>query len=163
MINDTWREAGAQVSLNLLGLLSLPAQKQLAQAGVDLADQKRMATQMAVLSQVHIARLQLANAWRQYQRADGIAQVDQRLTQHIDHLVQADKQTKLDSVAQHTTSILSTLRRYQALANLQTAGARLQASLGLEAVIDSADSQPLPALTSSVQQALQRWEAGQLQ
>ena len=163
LINDSWREAGAQISFNLLGLLALPAQKQLAEAGVALADQKRMATQMAVLSQLHIARLQFANAVHQYQRADSIAQVDQRLSQHMDNLVAAERQTKLDSVAQQTSAILSTLRRYQALSNMQSAGARLQATLGLEAVMEGADSQALPDLTATVGQALQRWEAGQLQ
>lgn len=163
LINDSWREAGLQISFNLLGLLSVPAQKRLADAGVALADQKRMATQMAVLSQLHIARLQFANATHQYERADAIAEVDQRLTQHVDNLVKVDKQTRQDSVAQQTASILSTLRRYQALAALQSAGSRLQATLGLEPVIEGSDKLPLPELTSAVGQALQRWEAGQLQ
>jgi len=163
LINDSWREAGLQVSFNLLGLLSMPAQKQLAEAGVALADQKRMATQMAVLSQLHIARLQFANAVHQYQRADTIAQVDQRLTQHVDNQVIAEKQTRLDGVTQQTASILSTLRRYQALSNMQSAGSRLQATLGLEPAIEGSDSLPLPELTAAVGQALQRWEAGQLQ
>lgn len=163
LINDSWRDAGVQISFNLLGLLSMPAQKQLAEAGVELADQKRMATQMAVLSQVHIARLQFANAVHQYQRADTIAQVDQRLAQHVDNQVIAEKQTRLDGVSQQTASILSTLRRYQALSNMQAAGSRLQATLGLEPAIDGSDSLPLPELTAAVGQALQRWEAGQLQ
>lgn len=163
LINDSWREAGLQISFNLLGLLSAPAQKQLADAGVALADQKRMATQMVVLSQLHIARLQLANAVHQYERADAIAQVDQRLTTHVDHQVQAEKQTKLDSVSQQTTAIVSGLRRYQALANVQSAGSRLQATLGMEPVIEGSDKLPLPELTQAVGQALQRWEAGQLQ
>lgn len=151
------------MSFNLLGLLSMPAQKKLAEAGVALADQKRMATQMAVLSQLHIARLQFANAVHQYQRADTIAQVDQRLAQHVDNQVLAEKQTRLDGVSQQTASILSTLRRYQALSNMQAAGSRLQATLGLEPAIEGSDSQSLPELTSAVGQALQRWEAGQAQ
>lgn len=163
LINNSWREAGLQVSFNLLGLLAMPAQKQLAEAGVALADQKRMATQMAVLSQLHIARLQFANAVHQYQRADAIAQVDQRITQHVDNQVVAEKQTRQDSVAQQTASILSTLRRYQALSNMQSAGSRLQATLGLEPAIEGSDSMPLPDLTAAVGQALQRWEAGQAQ
>ncbi|MDR2325886.1 MAG: TolC family protein [Acidovorax sp.] len=163
LINDSWREAGVQISFNLLGLLSVPAQNRLAKAGVALADQKRMATQMAVLSQLHIARLQFANAAHQYERADVIAEVDQRLSQHVDNQVKVEKQTRQDSVAQQTASILSTLRRYQALATLQSAGSRLQATLGLEPVIEGSDTLPLPELTSAVGQALQRWEAGQLQ
>ena len=163
LINDSWRDAGVQVSFNLLGLLSVPAQKRLADAGVALADQKRMATQMAVLSQLHIARLQLANAAHQFERADAIATVDQRLSQHIDNQVKVERQSQQESVAQHTAAILSMLRRYQALAAVQAAGSRLQATLGLEPVIEGSDAQSLPELTQAVGQALQRWEAGQLQ
>lgn len=163
LINDSWREAGVQVSFNLLGLLSVPAQKRLAEAGVALADQKRLATQMGVLSQLHIARLQFANAAHQYARADAIASVDQKLSQHIDNQVKVEKLARQDGVAQQTTAILSTLRRYQALAALQSAGSRLQATLGLEPVIEGSDQLPLPELTNAVGQALQRWEAGQLQ
>lgn len=162
LINDSWREAGVQISFNLLGLLAVPSQKRLAEAGVALADQKRMATQMAVLSQLHIARLQFANAAHQYERADTIAAVDQRLSVHVENQVKVDKQTRQDSVAQQTAAILSTLRRYQALATLQSAGSRLQATLGMEPVIEGSDRLPLPELTRAVGQALQRWEAGQI-
>lgn len=163
LINDSWRDAGAQISFNLLGLFSVPAQKRLANAGVALADQKRMATQMAVLSQLHIARLQLANAAHQFERADAIATVDQRLSQHIDNQVKVERQSQQESVAQHTASILSMLRRYQALAAVQAAGSRLQATLGLEPAIEGSDALPLPELTQAVGQSLQRWDAGHLQ
>ncbi|THF64073.1 TolC family protein [Pseudothauera nasutitermitis] len=162
LINDSWREAGAQISFNLLGLLSVPAQMRLAEAGIALADQKRMATQMAVLAQLHTARLQYGNAVRQFERADGIARIDQRLAAHVDNQAQAGRQTRLERVSQHTAAILSSLRRYQALSNAQAAASRLQATLGLETVIDGSDDMPLGELTAAVALALQNWEAGHL-
>jgi hypothetical protein len=120
LINDRWQDAGLQISFNLLGLLSLPAQRQLADAGVQLADQRRLATQMAV-TQLHVARLQFANAVRQYERAQTIASVDQRLSEHVNNQVQADKLNALERVSQQTTTILSVLRRYQAQSNMQAA------------------------------------------
>ena len=98
LINDHWREAGVQVSFNLLSLLSAPQQWKLAWDGVSLADQKRLATQMAVLAQLHIARLQFGNAMNQYQRADEIAGVDQRIARHVDNQVRAQKQAGLEQV-----------------------------------------------------------------
>lgn len=85
LINRHWNEASVQLSYNLLGLLSLPARKRFAEAGVALADQKRMATQMAVLTQLHVARLQYAGAAYQFQWADAIAQVDTRIATHTTH------------------------------------------------------------------------------
>lgn len=163
LINDRWQDAGLQISFNLLGLLSLPAQRQLADAGVQLADQRRLATQMAVLTQLHVARLQFANAVRQYERAQTIASVDQRLSEHVNNQVQADKLNALERVSQQTTTILSVLRRYQAQSNMQAASSRLQATLGMEPVIEGSDRMPLPELTQAVGKSLQSWDAGQFQ
>lgn len=162
LVHDTWKEAGAQISFNLLGLLAAPAQMRLADAGVALADQKRMATQMAVLTQLHLARLHYANAARQFARADAIAGVDARIAEHVAHQEQAEKQTRLERVSQQTAAILSVLRRYQALSNAQAAASRLQATLGLEPVVAGSDAQPLPELTAAVARALAAWETGKL-
>jgi outer membrane protein TolC len=162
LIHQTWNEAGAQISFNLLGLLSAPAQMRLADAGVALANQRRMALQMAVLSQVHIARQQYANTARQYERADAIAEVDGRIAQHVANQADAQKQSALDRISQQSTSVLSQLRRYQALSNAQAAASRLQATLGMEPVISGSSNMPLADLTAAVAQSLQTWNQGQL-
>jgi len=162
LVNQSWNEAGVQLSFNLLGLLGLPAQMRLAEAGVALADQKRVATQMAVLTQLHIARLQYANATRQFARADSIATVDGRIVAHVSNQEQAQKQTKLERVSQQTASILSSLRRYQAMSNVQAAASRLQATLGMELSVEGSDTMPLADLTAAVSRSLQNWEAGKL-
>jgi outer membrane protein TolC len=162
LINRNWSEAGAQLSFNLLGLLSAPAQMRLAKAGVALAQQRRMAIQMAVLTQLHIARLQYANAARQFERADAIARVDGRITQHVINQEQALKQSQTERVSQQTAYVLSQLRRYQALSNAQSASSRLQATLGLEPIIASSGAIPLASLSAAVARALKDWDEGKL-
>lgn len=162
LIHQNWNEAGAQISFNLLGLLSAPAQMRLADAGVALAEQRRMALQIAVLSQLHIARLQYANAARQYQRADAIAEVDNRIAQHTANLAEVQKQSALERISQQSTAVLSQLRRYQALSNAQAAASRLQATLGMEPAITGAAELPLEQLTAAVHTSLQTWNQGQL-
>lgn len=56
-VHQHWNEAGLQLSFNLMNLFTGPAQMRLADAGVQLADQRRMVMQMAVLTQVHLGRL----------------------------------------------------------------------------------------------------------
>lgn len=162
LINQSWNEVGAQLSFNLLGLLAAPVQMRLADAGVALADQRRMAMQMAVLTQLHIARLQYANTARQYERSDAIAQVDGRIAQHVANQADAQKQSALDRISQQSTSVLSQLRRYQALSNAQAAASRLQATLGMEPSVDASSSMPLAALTEVVATSLQSWNQGRL-
>jgi len=162
IVNQRWNEAGAQISFNLLGLLSAPTAKRLADMGISMADQRQVATQMAVISQVHVARLNYANAAKQYVRADKIARVDSRMTEVVSARAKAESQSQQEKVAQQTANILSALRRYQALSNAQAAASRLQATLGLEPTVAAAQTMPLPEVVKAVEQSLKTWEAGEL-
>lgn len=162
LVNNSWQAVGAQISWNLFNLFSLPAQMRLADAGVALADQRRVATQMAVLAQVHVARQQYSNAIRQFERADSISAVDERITEHVRNRQQVESQSQLDLIANNTASILSLLRRYQALAQANAAASRLQSSLGMEPEIDSVQNLSLDELTAKVAASLRQWNAGQL-
>lgn len=163
LVHQNWTEAGAQLSFNLLGLLSAPSQMRLAEVGVALADQKRMATQLAILTQVHIARLQYSSAVRQFERADSIWKVDASIAEHVAKREQAQTQTSLDRVSNQTTAILSQLRRYHALAQANAAASRLQATLGMEPAIEGSQEMPLAQLTETVARSLKAWDAGKLE
>jgi hypothetical protein len=147
LVHNRWNEAGAQLSFNLLNLLSYPAQQRMADAGVALADQRRVATQMAVMAQVHVARLQYASAYQQFIRADAIYSVDNRISRIIGAGEQAQTQSKLDRVSSNTTTILSLLRRYQALALLHAAASKLQATMGTEPDVPGVRETSLKDLT----------------
>lgn len=162
LLNNSWREAGVQLSFNLFNLLTGPTQMRLAEAGVHLADQRRVAMQMAVLTQVHLARQQFANAVRQYERADAIWSTDNRIAEHMKNREASQTQGKLESVANQTTAILSLLRRYQAMAQAQAAEARLQATLGVEPVIGSVDGIALADLSRDIGQGRHLWGSMQL-
>lgn len=162
LINNNWNEAGAQISFNLMNLLSAPSQYRLAKAGISLADQRRVATQMAVLAQVHIARLQYANALQQYDRADAIWQVDDRLNAQNTNRAEAQTTSKLDTVASNTSAILSLLRRYQALSVANAAASKLQATLGMEPQVGDLQQQSLAQLQNAVSLSLQQWDQGNI-
>lgn len=157
LINNHWNDTGLQLSYNLFNLLSAPAQKKLADAGVKLADQRRIAAQMTVLTQVHLSRLAYQIAYRQYVRADQIWQADAKIAQHIKNRETAETQSKLEQVANSTTAILSLLRRYQSLSQVQAAASKLQATMGLEPVIGSVTEMSLEDLTRSVGTSMRDW------
>jgi outer membrane protein TolC len=157
LVHQNWREAGVQVSFNLLNLYTGPTQLKLAEAGVTLADQRRMATQLGVMTQVHLARLQLINARAQFDRAEAIYDTDNKIAQLMRARQQVQAQSKLDVVSNETAAILSLLRRYQALAQVQTAENRLIATLGLEPSIGSTSELPLTALIEQVSKSSVDW------
>lgn len=157
MVHNNWNEAGLQMSYNLFNLLTGPTQIKLAQAGVALADQRRIATQLAVITQVHLARLQLLNARSQFDRADAIYATDLKIAEHVRNRVNAKAQSKLDGVSNATAAILSLLRRYQALAQVQSAENRLFASMGLEPKIGSTDELSLTQLAGQLKNNGSLW------
>lgn len=159
LVNQNWREAGLQVSFNLMNLFTGPTQIKLAEAGVALADQRRMATQLGVITQVHLARLQLINARAQFDRAEAIYDTDNKIAVLMRARQQVQAQSKLDVVTNETAAILSLLRRYQALAQLQTAENRLVATLGMEPNIGSTSELSLKALTEQVAKSAVDWSA----
>lgn len=154
LLNPSWSEAGASVSINLFNLLALPAQQRSADAAIALADQRRLAAHVAVVTQVHVAREQLAGARRQFERADTLWQLDDRILSQMQKREDVRAGSKLDRVAAQTTAIISQLRRYQALAQWHGAVGRLQATVGVDPLPDSTDDLTLEQLRAPVRQRL---------
>ncbi len=154
LVNNSWMEAGLQVSYNLFNLVSLPAQQSAAEAGIALADQRRLAAHVAMVTQVHVAREQLAGAKRQFERADALWVLDDRITRQLASREQALAGSKLDRVAAQTTAIVSLLRRYQALAQLHAAHSKMAATLGVDLLPDSSDDLSLEQIAARVRQQL---------
>ena len=158
LVDNSWTSSLVQVSFNIFNIFTGPQQMRLADAGVELADQRRVATQMAVVAQVHLARQQVINSFQQYDRANAIWDTDRRIEQHSRNREAAQAQSKLDRVADQTTAILSQLRRYQSLAQAFEAEARLMVTVGADPFIGSVGEQTLQELTLSVGKAQNVWE-----
>ncbi|MEP7247017.1 MAG: TolC family protein [Gammaproteobacteria bacterium] len=137
LINNQWQEAGAQIGVNLFNLLSAPAMMRFSHANEALAQQRRMAAQMAVLAQVHLALQQYRSARALFARADAIWKVDRRIDEHVAHREAAAVKSELDRVSNNTSAIVSLLRRYQALNQVYAARSKIQSTLGLEPQIGS--------------------------
>lgn len=158
LLSNNWNEAGVQLSFNLMNLVTGGTQMKLAEAGVVLADQRRVAAQAAVLTQVHLSRLQVMNARSQYDRADAIYETDNKIAVVMRNRQMVQAQSKLDVVSTETASILSLLRRYQALAQVQVAENRMLATLGLEPQIGSTSELSLQELTGQIAQSKAPWQ-----
>ena len=162
LINQSWNEAGIILSQNLTGLLSLPATKRMAKAGVTLAERRRVAAQMALLAQVHIARLQLSSAHQQLDLADRIWKLDLDLTRLSANREDVQADSKLTKVSADTAAIVSMLRRYQALSEFNAAAGALQATLGMQIDVGSVNDLSLEELTNAIATWEESWQEGQL-
>jgi outer membrane protein TolC len=154
LINKSWQEAGAQIGSNLFGLLAAPKIRRFARANEQLAEQRRMATQMAVLAQVHLSRQQYDSAYQLFERADEIWKIDRRIDEHTANREIVEIKGRLDRVSNNTSAIVSLLRRYQALSQVYAAASKVEATLGIEPAIGDVQDLNLRDLTSQIESSL---------
>jgi outer membrane protein TolC len=155
MDSNRWFEWSSTLSFKVLKLLSLPKQLKYNSANKALSDAQRMALRMSVLAQVHVADLNYANAVKQYNRANELYKIDERLTQQIAKRQESDIQSMLERISQETASIESVMRRYQTYSEVVAAVGRLHSTLGMGILKAGVHSNGLKDLTGYVAAALE--------
>jgi outer membrane protein TolC len=159
-INKNWVESSAAVSFNLWNVLMAPTTKRLADQNESLAKQKRAMVQMAVVSQVYLAKMQLLSMEEIYKRSADIDNVDTEIAQIITSKEKEGAASKAERVAADASMILSKLRKYQALSQFFGASGKMQATVGLEPAIGSVPSIELDELTHLVETSFKDWNEG---
>lgn len=160
VINQAWNGGAVSLSWNMLNALKIPSAKDQGDAEQALSVQRRMAMQMTVLGQLHLARLQYENALRVLDRSKALVDADSKIKKYTIDGKSSGTHSDAEVVAARTVSIISTMRRYQAVAQLYAANGRLQASLGFEPNLGDVQNTPLAELTTEVGRAMQSWRAG---
>lgn len=161
IINQAWNAGAVSIGWNMLNALMMPAIKSQGEAQEALSVQRRMAMQMTVLGQVHLARLQYENAARVLERSSALANADRKIEKFTVDGAASGTQSQAEMVAAQTVSIISEMRRYQAIAQLYAANGRLQASLGFEPNLSDIQNTSLEDLTSQVATAMVQWQTGE--
>ncbi|NPT55208.1 TolC family protein, partial [Paraburkholderia elongata] len=157
-----WEAAGINVSWNLLNVLNAKNIRGMANAQLEVAHAQRLALSMAVLTQVHVARAELAARQRQFELFKEMNDVDQQILQHTHNATVANAQGKLEEIRAATSAMMSELRMYQNYGELESAYGQLLASLGLDPVPGKLDGGDLASVEQSIAMAEKRWaELGQ--
>ena len=93
LMNQSWADAGLQVTWNLLRVLTLPAIQAEGDARETLSDTRRLALRMAILTQVNVSYRRYQRATRQYARASELRDVEHRIAQATRSAEESDAQT----------------------------------------------------------------------
>ena len=160
VINDQWNEGALSLSYNLLSLLNVDKVKGQAEAREALARMRRVAMQMTVVAQVHLAGLQARNALDRLDNAEALQGVERQIESRMVNRHLAGTISRAELVRAQTAAIVAELQRYQALAGFHSAMGRLQASLGLEPEISSIQTTSLEAIEREIGVTLDRWYGG---
>ncbi len=156
VIHQSWNDVSGLIASNLFDIIAGPSRIRAAEMELEVATSKRMAVQMAVVSQLHLARHQYEDALRQYGRAVAIHDVDNRLAQIARSQEQTRMGASLARIAADVTAILSSVRLYHAVAKVHEADSRVQAALGTEPEFESLDDITLEQLEERVGKVLRQ-------
>lgn len=159
LVNKLWFDVAVQASYNLVSIFSLPAQLRANEQSEKLFDQKRQALLMALVTQVHVSRLQYENAYLNYQRSHNLLDVDERVQRISLNRVRMRTQGMLDHVVNNTFYIVSLLRRYDALSQVYAAEGKLRSTLGQEIGPDNFDRMSVEDLARVVGDSMKTWLA----
>lgn len=146
LVNQRWRSAGLSVGNNLLNLIWAGERMEVAERGVELAEMRRMALQMTMLTQIHLALQQFTHSQRQFNRAKEVYEVDALIAQQTSLFADQAMASDLDRISTQVTSILSEVRLYHALAKVKESEIQIQSTVGVEPQIASLDELSLDDL-----------------
>jgi outer membrane protein TolC len=157
LVHNQWTDVGLRVSWNLLNVLNASSIRGLAQAQLDVARQQRLALNMAVLTQVHVSQIEYLARLRQYEMAQQLNTVEQRILEYTRNASSANAQGKLEEVRAAASAMMSELRLYQSFGALQGAYGQVIATIGLDPLPESVPSHDLKTLGDAVRASQQSW------
>lgn len=151
LFNNDWLLAGAQVSWNLLKLLSYPAIKDKAEAEKQTMDARSLTLSMAILTQVKVSMAQYLLSLKQYNTQESFLQTQSRIDEQVNAMAEANTVGRQEAIREQMNTLLAELRYSVANSNLQKAYANLLMASGLEPQIEAPKNKTLQELTDALQ------------
>lgn len=130
--NNNWADAGVQVSWNLFNVLAYPTVSRTGEARQALADVRRQAMRMAVLTQVNVAWQQYHQATQLFDRSNELQRIQNGILHQTENAVRSNAQTVLEQVRTSTETVLAMRSRDRSFAQLQTAYGAIYQAAGLD-------------------------------
>ena len=152
LVNNDWTEIGADLSWDLLGILNANAEKRFHQASVDVADARRVALSLAVITQVYlgVSRYELARS--RYASASELYDIRARLARN--DRSSGSRVSGIEELDSRASALAAEMRRNLAFAETQAAFARVINSAGIDPVPASVENEDLGTLSAAFNQ---RW------
>jgi outer membrane protein TolC len=160
LLNNHWATYGAKVSLNLFRLIQGPSAIKAAWAGEDLADARRLALSMAVLTQVHVAQANFQEAKRRFGTAQDLYEVDTAIRDQVRDEFAAGRVGDLPVIRAELNQLRAELTRDLSYAQVQNAYGRLFQVMGADPLPQSLPSQDITSLAKGVGAVQKDWREG---
>ncbi len=161
LLNQEWTSAGAQISWNLFNVFRLPAEMRMADTREGLAEARRLATSMAVLTQVHLARLRFEQTRKSYDLAEGYLDVANRIQEQSRNSARSTRTSELDLIRESLNNLLAELRRDVAYADLQNSYGKVFVTMGMDLVPEKYAEMSTGQLSIEIAKRFADWQRGE--
>ncbi|WP_130470126.1 TolC family protein [Candidatus Magnetaquicoccus inordinatus] len=164
LYHQNWLQGSLQVAWNLLNLFKAPTVMAIAEAKAEIAKARRLSMGMAILTQLHVAKIRYDQTGEEYRIIEQMSQAAERLHQQVAHGAKAPAalQTRndLERMQSKARSIYRRLQKELAYAELHNAAGRLSLSVGVDPLPDIVETNDPDVLSRAIQESMQRWPDG---
>lgn len=132
LYHSNWLSWGAKASFNVIRLVQYPAKRELIESQEVLLKERALAVGMAVMTQVHVARVRFYHFSKELKTADEYLAVQRRLVGLMRTEADADRISEQTLIREEMNTLVAEVRRDIAYASLQNAFASVYSSMGLD-------------------------------
>ncbi len=163
LYNKTWAESGLRVTFNLLNLITGNKSIDVAKTKQEIEHYKRLALNVAVLTQVHVGYQRVKQSREEYDIAMSLDEVNERLYRHAVVNEKMTGSSKLKTIQRQADLLFSKLRKDYSYAEWQEAESSLYLSLGLDPIPQVMTTSHVTAIADALEDKLRRWDSGEWQ
>lgn len=157
-VYNHWSDGGLRMTWNLLNLLTGSGTVNAAKAQEEVAASQRLALNMAVLSQVHVANRDFTGKKREFLLASELKDIDTDISRLTSEAAKSGADNRLMEIRAQVTALSADLRRWQAYAAMNAAYAQVQTSIGEDPLPDTVASHDLADIASAFEAKMVTWQ-----
>ncbi len=162
LYHQGWGEAGVRISWNIFRLLAHDEIEAQGEARMQLTDSRRMAINMAVVAQVHLAWQQYHNTVKRHGRANDINDIDQAISQLTQQAMFSQAASESDRIQSEARALRSAMSQLLAYAEAQDAYGAMLLSLNLDPVPGNYQQLSVTEISHQLDETYTRWDSGRL-
>jgi outer membrane protein TolC len=162
LVNNNWNELGVEVSWNLLNLATTKQVLENTDLRKELATQRRLAVNMAVVTKLNLALHQYNLSLKRLQQSREVKMIDSEIARHTRYAAISSAASKVQSVVTSAAALRTDLSLLQSYADAQSAYGAVLVALGLNPVPEAYLDLELHQLTNLIAVYDKTWQDGNI-
>ncbi|WP_461538500.1 TolC family protein [Spongorhabdus nitratireducens] len=162
LYNQGWAEAGVRISWDIFRLFSKDEIEAQGEARQQLTETRRMAVQMGIIAQTHLAWQHYKNSATRYGRASEVHGIDEEIARLTRQGRQNRAVSELDEIQNDAKALRSAMARLLSYAEAQDAYGSLLFSLSLNPVPEDYQLQSVAQISQHLTETFGSWESGEM-